>query len=80
MWADISVEINPVLFFNRTKDLGSVRRGKLADLVLLDGDPLIDIGNTKRVAAVVVNGRLVDGAERKKILDQENGRRNPTRK
>jgi Tol biopolymer transport system component/imidazolonepropionase-like amidohydrolase len=42
------------------KDLGTIEVGKWADLVLLDGDPLADIRNTRRIWQVVHNGRLVD--------------------
>jgi hypothetical protein len=41
-------------------DLGTIEPGKLADLVLLNADPLADIANTTRIAAVVANGRLFD--------------------
>jgi imidazolonepropionase-like amidohydrolase len=44
------------------KDLGTIAVGKWADLVLLDGDPLSDIRNTRRIWNVVHNGRLVDRA------------------
>jgi len=67
--------LNPAILFNKTSDLGAVQKGKLADLVLLDADPLVDITNTMRINAVIVNGRLVDATERKKILDDESGRR-----
>jgi len=36
---------------------------------VLDADPLIDIRNTSRIAAVVANGRLFAGAARRKLLD-----------
>jgi len=49
---------NPALFLGRGQDAGTVEPGKLADLVLLDADPLQDIGNTRRIAAVVANGKL----------------------
>jgi imidazolonepropionase-like amidohydrolase len=49
----------------RDKDLGSVQAGKMADLVLLDANPLQDIANTRRINAVVLNGRLMD----RKALD-----------
>jgi imidazolonepropionase-like amidohydrolase len=62
---------NPVALFKLKDQLGTVERGKLADLDLLDGDPLADISNIKKISAVVVNGRLVDAAERQKIIDAE---------
>jgi imidazolonepropionase-like amidohydrolase len=39
---------------------GSIAVGKAADLVLLDGDPLADIRNTRRIAAVIKNGVVVN--------------------
>ena len=48
--------IRPAEFLGRERSLGSVEQGKAADLVLLDGDPLQDIRNTRKIAAVVVNG------------------------
>ena len=44
-------------------DVGTIEVGKLADLVLLDADPLTAIANTTRIAAVVANGRLLERAE-----------------
>ena len=41
-------------------DVGTVSPGAVADLVLLDGDPLQDIGNTRRIRAVVLRGRWLD--------------------
>ena len=43
-------------------ELGSIERGQRADLVILDADPLTDIRNTRRIAAVVQNGHVVDRA------------------
>ena len=43
-------------------DIGTVAVGKRADLVLLDADPLTDVGNLRRVAGVMVGGRWLDAA------------------
>src|SRR5262245_14226943 len=59
---------DPARFLGREKDLGTVERGKLADLVLLDADPLADIHNTTKIAAVVANGRLLPRRELERML------------
>ena len=48
-------------------DIGSLQAGKLADLVVLDGNPLDDIYQTENVAQVMVNGRLFDAATMNQI-------------
>lgn len=50
--------INPARFLGVTDSLGTVASGKVADLVLLDANPLTDIANTKRIRAVIQGGRL----------------------
>jgi imidazolonepropionase-like amidohydrolase len=52
--------INPARFLGVTDSLGVVAIGKVADLVLLDGNPLQDIANTKRISAVIRGGHLLD--------------------
>lgn len=44
----------------QAKDLGSVESGKLADLTIIEGDPLLDIGTTKNVRMVIKDGEIVD--------------------
>jgi Tol biopolymer transport system component len=43
------------------KDLGTIEGGKLADIVITDGNPLDDIRNTNTIRYVMKNGRLYDG-------------------
>ena len=44
------------------QDSGTLEAGKRADLIVINGDPLADIGNTRNVELVVANGRLYDPA------------------
>jgi hypothetical protein len=69
--------LNPARFFHATDTLGTVAEGKIADLVLLDADPLADIRNVSRIAAVVVNGRLIDAAERERLLNDASNASGP---
>jgi imidazolonepropionase-like amidohydrolase len=52
--------INPARFLGVTDSLGTVATGKVADLVLLDANPLEDVANTKRIRAVIQGGRLLN--------------------
>lgn len=52
--------INPARFLGLTRALGTVAADKEADLVLLEGNPLDDIGQLERIRAVVVRGQLLD--------------------
>jgi imidazolonepropionase-like amidohydrolase len=54
--------LNTAIFLGRDRDLGSIEAGKLADLVLLNADPVADISNTQDIAAVIKGGRVVDRA------------------
>src|SRR5437867_4127005 len=59
---------NPAKVVNRFNDLGSIETGKIADLVLLDANPLDDIHNTQKIAAVIIGGRLLDRADLDALL------------
>jgi hypothetical protein len=62
--------LSPARFLAATDTLGVVAPGKVADLVLLDADPLADIRNTRRIRAVVANGRLHDRAALDSLLER----------
>jgi pimeloyl-ACP methyl ester carboxylesterase len=53
----------PAAFFALEHRVGAVAPGMVADLVLLDADPLVDIANTRRIRAVMIGGRLLERAE-----------------
>ena len=59
---------NPAEYLNLSGKLGTIEKGKLADLVLLEANPLDDIGNMRRITAVVVNGRYISKEAREKTL------------
>lgn len=58
----------PARLFGRAEELGSIETGKLADLVLLDANPLEEVRNTQRIAAVIVDGRLLRRADLDALL------------
>jgi hypothetical protein len=51
---------NPAEYLQQLKDFGTVEQGKVADLVLLEADPLEDIKNTRKIASVIVGGKLLN--------------------
>lgn len=49
--------------FLRLADAGTLQRGKSADFIVLDANPLDDITNTRRISAVILRGTAVDRAQ-----------------
>ncbi len=52
--------LNAAIFLGRERELGSIEKGKLADLVLLSADPLEDISHTQEIELVIKGGKIVD--------------------
>ncbi|MFN2533531.1 MAG: amidohydrolase family protein [Pyrinomonadaceae bacterium] len=55
--------LNAARMVGREQDLGTVQRGKLADLLILEADPIADIGNVRRIFRVIKGGAVHDPAE-----------------
>jgi imidazolonepropionase-like amidohydrolase len=60
--------LNPARFLAATDSLGTVAAGHIADLVLLDANPPVDIHNTQRIRAVIRAGHLYDRAKLDSLL------------
>jgi len=60
--------INAARYQSKEKELGTVEKGKIADLVLLDSNPLEKITNTQKINAVVINGKVINKAEIERML------------
>lgn len=60
--------LNPARFLGMDDRFGTIEKGKAADLVLLDANPLDDIRNTQKIDAVIVNGRYLSRSDLDKLL------------
>ncbi len=65
--------LNPARFLGATDSLGTIKSGKVADLVLLDTNPLADITTTTTILAVMANGRYFDRAALDRLLAEGRG-------
>jgi imidazolonepropionase-like amidohydrolase len=50
----------PAELMHKEKDLGAIAPGRIADLILIDGNPLADIRSTRKIRTVIMNGKPVD--------------------
>ncbi len=62
--------LNAAKYFGREAETGTIEKGKIADLVLLDSNPLEDITNTQKIQAVILNGRHFDRQELDEMLEE----------
>ncbi|MFA5987988.1 MAG: amidohydrolase family protein [Sphingomonas sp.] len=60
--------IMPAISLGYARDVGSLEVGKLADLVVLDADPTVDIRNTEKINRVMLGGRLYDAATMDEVV------------
>ena len=68
---------NAAEYFGTLKSEGTIERGKTADLVVLDANPLTDIRNTQRISGVMLEGRYFDKAALNKMLADVEALANP---
>jgi predicted amidohydrolase YtcJ len=69
---------NSAASLGRLDEMGTIAPGKRADLVLLDANPLDDIANTRRIAAVIADGRVYSRQQIEALL-AETARQGPLR-
>ena len=70
-----SATLNGAEHLGMGKELGSLESGKLADMIILDANPLDDIRNTEKIKYVIINGRVYDSATMNETISREKARK-----
>jgi imidazolonepropionase-like amidohydrolase len=65
-----SATLDSAAFHGRALDLGSIEQGKIADVIVLSGDPLADIAHTRMIDAVVFRGEALTRAHLNQLLSR----------
>jgi hypothetical protein len=60
--------VNAAEFLKKQNEMGTIESGKVADLVLLNGNPRMDISNTRKIAGVMVKGKWLDANDLSNML------------
>lgn len=66
-----SATYNGAWTFGMLDDIGSIEPGKLADLVIIDGNPLEDLRRSEYVHATMIDGRLFEAATMNQVWPEE---------
>jgi len=67
--------IDPAHYLGLDHAIGSIETGKLADMIVIDGNPLDDIRTTKNVTYTMINGRLYDANTMNEVGNREKKRK-----
>ncbi|MDO1451370.1 amidohydrolase family protein [Rhodocytophaga aerolata] len=62
----------PAQYFNLQSQYGSIKEGKVADLIILNTNPVSDVGHTRNISAVIFNGNYIGEAQIEALISQTN--------
>ncbi len=71
MEAIVAATSNPAKYLRIYEKIGSIEKGKLADLIMLDADPTVDIRNTRKLHLVIRDGQLLNRNSLDKMLKDQ---------